>query len=198
MDEFLTGVTVALLFSGVVTVKRLFEQEGINTLDANGEVLLTILSSLAQQESESLSLNVKLGYQYRFQKGKVNVNYNRFLGYTKGEDGKLEIVPEEAEIVKRIYREYLEGGSTISIAKGLDRDGIRNQNWPSFSSRSFLGSRLEKIHPSLLRRSSSSETEKIRLRPKSRNGSVTKIGLLLCENPSKRQRIKCSPMMSSW
>jgi site-specific DNA recombinase len=126
LDEFLTGETVALLFSGVVTVERQFEQEGINTLDANGEVLLTILSSLAQQESESLSQNVKLGYQYRFQKGKVNVNYNRFLGYTKGEDGKLEIVPEEAEIVKRIYREYLEGGSTISIAKGLSRDGIRN------------------------------------------------------------------------
>jgi site-specific DNA recombinase len=90
-----------------------------------GEVLLTILSSLAQQESESLSQNVKLGYQYRFQRGKVNVNYNRFLGYTKGEDGKLEIVPEEAEVVKRIYREYLEGGSTISIAKGLEHDGIK-------------------------------------------------------------------------
>ena len=102
-----------------------FEKEGINTLDANGEVLLTILSSLVQQESESLSQNVKLGYQYRFQQGKVNVNYNRFLGYTKGEDGKLEIVPEEAEIVKRIYREYLEGGSTISIAKGLEQDGIK-------------------------------------------------------------------------
>jgi site-specific DNA recombinase len=102
-----------------------FEKEGINTLDANGEVLLTILSSLAQQESESLSQNVKLGYQYRFQQGKVNVNYKRFLGYTKGEDGKLEIVPEEAEIVKRIYREYLEGGSTISIAKGLEQDGIK-------------------------------------------------------------------------
>ena len=102
-----------------------FEKEGINTLDANGEVLLTILSSLAQQESESLSQNVKLGYQYRFQRGKVNVNYNRFLGYTKGEDGKLEIVPEEAEVVKRIYREYLEGESTISIAKGLEHDGIK-------------------------------------------------------------------------
>lgn len=103
-----------------------FEKEGINTLDANGEVLLTILSSLAQQESESLSQNVKIGLQYRYQQGKVNVNYNRFLGYTKGEDGKLVIVPEEAEIVKRIYREYLEGGSTISIAKGLERDGIKN------------------------------------------------------------------------
>ena len=103
-----------------------FEKEGINTLDANGEVLLTILSSLAQQESESLSQNVKLGLQYRYQQGKVNVNYNRFLGYTKGEDGKLVIVPEEAEIVKRIFRVYLEGGSTISIAKGLERDGFKN------------------------------------------------------------------------
>lgn len=53
------------------------------------------------------------------------MNYNRFLGYTEGEDGKLEIVPEEAEVVKRIYREYLEGGSTISIAKGLEHDGIK-------------------------------------------------------------------------
>ena len=53
LDKFLSGETVALLLSGGVTVERLFEQEGINTLDANGEVLLTILSSLAQQESES-------------------------------------------------------------------------------------------------------------------------------------------------
>ena len=53
------------------------------------------------------------------------MNYNRFLGYTKGEDGKLEIVSEEAEVVKKIYREYLEGGSTISIAKGIEHDGIK-------------------------------------------------------------------------
>lgn len=60
-----------------------FEKESINTMDAKGEVLLTIMASLAQQESQSLSQNVKLGLQYRYQQGQVQVNHNRFLGYTK-------------------------------------------------------------------------------------------------------------------
>lgn len=101
-----------------------FEKESINTMDAKGEVLITIMASLAQQESQSLSQNVKLGLQYRYQQGKVQVNHNRFLGYTKDENGKLVIVPKEAEIVKRIYREYLEGYSMGQIAKGLEEDGI--------------------------------------------------------------------------
>ena len=90
-------------------VRIIFEKENINTLDAKGEVLLTIMASLAQQESQSLSQNVKLGLQYRYQQEKVQVNHKRFMGYTKDEDGNLIIVPEEAEIIKRIYREYLEG-----------------------------------------------------------------------------------------
>lgn len=60
---------------------------------------MTIMAALAQQESESISANVRLGIQFRNQQGKVRVNHNRFLGYTKDEDGKLIIVPEEAEIV---------------------------------------------------------------------------------------------------
>ena len=59
----------------------------INTLDAKGEVLMTIMAALAQQESESLSANIRLGIQFRNQQGKVQVNHNRFLGYTKDEDG---------------------------------------------------------------------------------------------------------------
>ncbi len=101
-----------------------FEKENINTMDSKGEVLLTIMASLAQQESQSLSQNVKLGLQYRYQQGLVQVNHNRFLGYTKDEDGRLVIVPEEAEIVKRIYREYLEGASLAQIGDGLEADGI--------------------------------------------------------------------------
>lgn len=85
-----------------------FEKESINTMDAKGEVLITIMASLAQQESESLSQNVKLGMQYRFQQGKVMVNARCFLGYDKDENGHLVINPEQAEVVKRIYREYLE------------------------------------------------------------------------------------------
>lgn len=68
-----------------------FEKESINTMDAKGEVLLTIMASLAQQESQSLSQNVKLGIQYRYQQGKVQINRNRFLGYTKDEP----IIPKD-------------------------------------------------------------------------------------------------------
>ena len=102
-----------------------FEKENINTMDAKGEVLLTIMASLAQQESQSLSQNVKLGLQFRYQAGKVQVNHNRFLGYTKDDEGNLVIVPEEAEIVLRIYREYLEGASLFQIGQGLEADGIK-------------------------------------------------------------------------
>lgn len=101
-----------------------FEKENINTMDSKGEVLLTIMASLAQQESQSLSQNIKLGLQYRYQNGEVQVNHNRFLGYTKDEEGHLIIEPAEAEVVKRIYREYLEGGSLLQIGRGLEADGI--------------------------------------------------------------------------
>ena len=101
-----------------------FEKENINSMDAKGEVLLTIMASLAQQESQSLSQNVKLGIQFRYQSGKVQVNHNRFMGYTKDADGNLIIEPAEAEIVRRIFREYLEGKSLIQIGRGLEADGI--------------------------------------------------------------------------
>ena len=101
-----------------------FEKESINTMDKRGEVLLTIMASLAQQESESLSKNTKMSIHYRFQQGKVMVNARNFLGYDKDESGHLIINPEQAEIVKRIFREYLEGKSCKKIAQGLERDGV--------------------------------------------------------------------------
>ena len=120
-----------------------FEKESINTMDSKGEVLLTIMASLAQQESESLSQNVKIGVQYRFQQGKVMVNARRFLGYDKDDKGHLIINPEQAEIVKRIFREYLEGASCKKIAQGLQRDGIPNARgstkWHDNSIRLILG-----------------------------------------------------------
>lgn len=92
-------------------------------MDSKGEIMLTIMASLAQQESQSLSQNVKLGIQYRYQQGEVQINHNRFLGYTK-ENKRLVIVPEEAEVLKRIYREYMEGASLLQVARGLETDGI--------------------------------------------------------------------------
>ena len=103
-----------------------FEKENINTMDSKGEVLLTIMASLAQQESESLSANVRMGIQYRNQQGKVQINHNWFLGYTKDAEGNLVIDPEQAEIVRRIYREYLEGASFLQIKRSLEADGIPN------------------------------------------------------------------------
>ena len=88
-------------------------------------LLQKVISPLSsQQESQSLSQNVKLGIQYRYQQGEVQVNHNRFLGYTKDENKHLVIDPEGAEIVKRIYREYLEGASLLQIARRLEADGI--------------------------------------------------------------------------
>lgn len=67
-----------------------------------------------------------MGIQYRYQQGKVVINAKRFLGYTKDVDGNLIIEPKQAEVVKRIFREYLEGFSSNKIADGLMRDGILN------------------------------------------------------------------------
>ncbi|MGN0607155.1 MAG: recombinase family protein [Oscillospiraceae bacterium] len=125
-----------------INIPVYFEKESINTMDAKGEVMITIMASLAQQESESLSQNVKLGMQYRFQQGKPMINTTCFLGYDKDEEGNLVINPEEAEIVKRIFREYLDGASCIAICKGLERDSIKtsrgNERWHDTTIRKIL------------------------------------------------------------
>ena len=77
-----------------------------------------------QEESRSLSTNVRWSIVHQFQQGKIRVNHNKFLGYTKDEKGELVIVPEEAEVIRRIFREFLEGKSTLKIARGLQADGI--------------------------------------------------------------------------
>jgi site-specific DNA recombinase len=102
-----------------------FEKEGVNTLESTGELLITILSSQAQEESRNLSENTRWGLVRRFENGIVSVNHNKFLGYTKDKNGELVIVPEEAELVRRIFRLYLEGNSIIQITKILESKGIK-------------------------------------------------------------------------
>jgi DNA invertase Pin-like site-specific DNA recombinase len=101
-----------------------FEKEGIYTFDSKGELLITIMSSLAQEESRSISENVTWGQRKRFADGKVSIPYGQFLGYKKGADGLPEIVPEEAKIVTEIYRMFMEGKTTNAIAKRLTERGI--------------------------------------------------------------------------
>lgn len=115
----------------------IFEKENINTLEASGELLLTIMASLAQQESQSLSQNVKLGLQFRYQEGKVQVNHNHFLGYTKDENGKLIIDEAEAKVVRRIFREYLDGASFWRLT--ASRLAVRRPPGTSAPSRASLG-----------------------------------------------------------
>lgn len=102
----------------------IFEKENINTLTMSSEFLITLFSGFAQAESESLSTNVGLGIRMAMKEGKVNFHYNTMLGYRKGEDGKPEIVPEEAVVIRRVYQRYLDGCSEGQIAKELDRDRI--------------------------------------------------------------------------
>ena len=101
-----------------------FEKENIWTLDSKGELLITIMSSLAQEESRSISENVTWGQRKRFAAGKSSVAYSHFLGYDRGKDGKMIINPEQAEVVRKIYRMFLSGFTYHSIAKKLTEEGI--------------------------------------------------------------------------
>ncbi|MCH5197112.1 MAG: recombinase family protein, partial [Oscillospiraceae bacterium] len=97
----------------------IFEKENINTLLVENEMLLTIMSCFAQAESESISKNVSWGIRQSFKSGNVPIRYGTLLGYRKGADGKPEIIPEEAEIVREIYRLYLDGMSLVQIQNEL-------------------------------------------------------------------------------
>ena len=101
-----------------------FEKENIWTLDSKGELLITIMSSLAQEESRSISENVTWGQRKRFADGKVTVPFGHFLGYDRGEDGNLVLNPNEAVIIQRIFSMFLQGMTPYGIAKQLTADGI--------------------------------------------------------------------------
>lgn len=105
-------------------VEVYFEKENIYTLDSKGELLITIMSSLAQEESRSISENVTWGQRKRFADGKVSLPYKRFLGYEKGEDGLPKIVEKEAKVVRLIYKLFLGGKTVPGIARHLTSEGI--------------------------------------------------------------------------
>ena len=116
--------------------------ELIYTLDSKGELLITIMSSLAQEESRSISENVTWGQRKRFADGKVSMPYRHFLGYRKGADDLPEIVPEEAELVRRIYRMFMQGKTPHAIGKILTAEGIPTpagkEKWQSSTIESIL------------------------------------------------------------
>ena len=105
-------------------VEVYFEKENIHTMDAKGELMITIMSSLAQEESRSISENVRWGKRKSMADGKFSLAYSRFLGYEKGGDGTLRIVEEEAEIIRKIYSLYLSGQTVRTIADYLTGQGV--------------------------------------------------------------------------
>lgn len=101
-----------------------FEEQGIHSIQPGSEFYITIYGSIAQSESENISANVRWGKVQSAKEGNVPFQYKRFLGYRRGSDGKPEIDPEQAVVVKRIYERFLAGDSLATIANDLNTDGI--------------------------------------------------------------------------
>lgn len=100
------------------------ETGGINTLTASDSII-DQLAALDQAESQSRSENIKFGIRHRMRSGKTLLNHTQFLGYTKGPDGVLQIVPEEAEVVRKIFELYIQGNGVRKIKKYLESHGIK-------------------------------------------------------------------------
>ena len=123
-------------------IEVFFQKENIYTLDSKGELLVTIMSSIAQEEARSISENVTWGQRKAFSDGKVHMGYKNFMGYEKGPDGKPQIVEEEAKVIKLIYRLFMEGETYQSIAFKLTEMNILSpagkEKWSSSTVLSIL------------------------------------------------------------
>ena len=120
----------------------IFEKENINTLEADSEILITMLGAFAQAESESISANVRWGKRQAMREGKTIIQYNRLYAYEKGEDGKPKIIQEQADVVRSIYDQYLSGASLRMIKDRLEAEQIPNvtggSQWTITAIRSIL------------------------------------------------------------
>lgn len=108
-----------------IGVTIIFEKENINTSEMTSEMMVALYSVFAQAESESISNNVKMGKRFGFKAGQAPMMYGNLLGYRKGADGNPEIIPEEAEIIKLIFEQFLEGKSCSEIGRTLKEKGIK-------------------------------------------------------------------------
>ncbi len=103
-----------------------FEEQGIHSNQNGAEFYITIYGSIAQSESENISANIKWGKAQSAKEGKISFHYSRFLGYKRGADGKPEIVPEEAAVIRLIYEQFLAGDSFGNIVRLLEERGIKS------------------------------------------------------------------------
>ena len=104
----------------------IFEKENINTLDSDSEMIITMMGAFAQAESESMSQNIRWGKRQAMREGKAHLNFSHLYAYEKGPDGKPKIIPEQAEVVRRIYKAFLAGQSLRMIRAWLEEEKIPN------------------------------------------------------------------------
>lgn len=116
-----------------------FEENNINTLSAEGELMMTVLASFAQEESRSISENNKWSIGKRFERGEGMINTTRFMGYDKDKTGDLVINKAEAKIVRRIFEMYLSGEGCHRIAKILNDEGIKTITGSKWHSSTIKG-----------------------------------------------------------
>lgn len=121
----------------------IFEKENLNTMTMTSEFMIALYGSFAQAESESISKNVSWGKEKAYREGKVSFQYKHLLGYKKGADGKPEIVPEEAEIVRMIYNLFLDGYSMRNIKKVLENKGVLTATGKKIWNESLISSILK-------------------------------------------------------
>ena len=115
-----------------------FEKENIDTLDAKGELILTILSALAQDESRSISDNIRWSIQKKFQAGVPHINLKRMLGYDLGPNQEWVIVPEQAQVVRYIFERFVKGQTANKIAEELNELGKTTVNGKKWRASSIL------------------------------------------------------------
>ena len=123
-------------------VECYFEKENIWTFDGKGELMLTIMSSLAQEEARSISENCTWGQRKRIADGKVSIPFGHFLGFKRGPNGEILVDEEQAVTVRRIYSMFLQGMTPCGIAKQLTADGIKSprgkDKWSQSTVKSIL------------------------------------------------------------
>lgn len=120
----------------------IFEKENMNTLEIDSEILITMLGAFAQSESESISANVRWGIRQAMKEGKATIQYKYLYGYRKGDDGKPEIIPDQAEVVRKIYDLFLSGTPVRGIQEYLNANSVPNINGEPKWARSAIDSIL--------------------------------------------------------
>ena len=121
----------------------IFEKENMNTLEIDSEILITMLGAFAQSESESISANVRWGIRQAMKEGKATIQYKYLYGYRKGDDGKPEIIPDQAEVVRKIYDLFLSGTPVRGIQEYLNENAVPNINSEPKWARSAIDSILK-------------------------------------------------------